>query len=74
MWQKPQASDSTSPRPGTADSNWSASQLSSRVRNPGRRFGQVIKVKPDQVQKYKELHAATWPEVLTANRNANIRD
>ena len=27
-----------------------------------KRYGMVIKVKPDKLQEYKELHAAVWPD------------
>ena len=29
-----------------------------------RRFGQIIGVDPGQFEKYREYHAAVWPEVL----------
>jgi L-rhamnose mutarotase len=29
-----------------------------------RRFGQLIGLKPDQIEAYERLHAETWPEVL----------
>jgi L-rhamnose mutarotase len=28
------------------------------------RFGQLIGLKPDQIEAYERLHAETWPEVL----------
>jgi L-rhamnose mutarotase len=39
-----------------------------------RRFGQVIRVRPDRIAEYERLHAATWPGVLAAIRAANIRN
>ncbi len=36
------------------------------------RHGQVVKTKPDQAQRYIELHSAVWPEVLDAIRRSNI--
>ena len=39
-----------------------------------RRFGQVIRLKPEKIEYYKELHAKTWPTVLKAVSKANIRD
>jgi len=39
-----------------------------------KRVGQVIKVRPEKLQDYKELHAAVWPEVLEATRERNIRN
>ena len=38
-----------------------------------RRFGQVIRIKPDRIAEYEALHAAAWPGVLAAIRRANIR-
>jgi hypothetical protein len=29
-----------------------------------KRYGMVIKVKPEKFEEYKKLHAAVWPEVL----------
>ncbi|KAI1051206.1 hypothetical protein LB506_010790 [Fusarium annulatum] len=42
--------------------------------NPGRRFAQIIKLKPQHVEEYKQLHARVWPEVLAQNEQSNIRD
>jgi L-rhamnose mutarotase len=39
-----------------------------------RRFGQVIRVRPDRIEEYERLHAAAWPAVLRAIRVANIRN
>ena len=38
------------------------------------RYGQVIGVKPDQLEAYKRYHAAVWPEVLDQIRECNIRN
>ena len=38
------------------------------------RYGQVIGVKPDQIEAYKRLHAQVWPEVLAMIRACNIRN
>lgn len=37
-----------------------------------RRFGQIIRVKPGQAEKYIEHHAAVWPGVLKMIRECNI--
>lgn len=42
--------------------------------HPGRRFAQVVKLKPECVAKYKEVHAAIWPEVAKQIRECNIQD
>lgn len=38
------------------------------------RHGQVIKVKPEKLEKYKELHANVWDEVAETIRECNIRN
>ncbi len=39
-----------------------------------RRLGQVIRVKPEDVEAYERLHADPWPAVLDAIAAANIRN
>jgi L-rhamnose mutarotase len=41
---------------------------------PPQRFGSVIGLKPEKLEEYKKLHAAVWPEVAKAVRDANIRN
>jgi len=38
------------------------------------RFGWVIKLKPEAVDRYRELHANAWPQVLTMISECNIRN
>lgn len=38
------------------------------------RFGQLIKVKPDKLDYYKELHANPWPCVLEKLKDCNIHN
>jgi L-rhamnose mutarotase len=38
------------------------------------RIGQVIKVKPEQLERYVALHSDPWPEVDSMIRECNIRD
>ncbi len=38
------------------------------------RYGSVIKLKPDKMAEYKDLHAHAWPEVLDMIRACNIRN
>ncbi|RYP53243.1 hypothetical protein DL768_001747 [Monosporascus sp. mg162] len=47
---------------------------SARQRNPGRRIAQIVKLKPEFVDKYKQVHAAVWPEVLQQIKVCNIKD
>lgn len=39
-----------------------------------KRCGQMIAVKPDKLEEYKELHKAVWPEVLKTIKECNIRN
>ncbi len=39
-----------------------------------RRFGQLIGLKPDQIEAYERLHAAVWPEVLATISACNMRN
>jgi L-rhamnose mutarotase len=41
---------------------------------PGRRFAQIIKLRPECVAEYKKVHAAVWPEVLKQIKDCNIVD
>ena len=38
------------------------------------RVGQLIGLKPDQIEAYERLHAAVWPEVLAMIHTCNIRN
>ena len=38
------------------------------------RFGSVIRLKPEKMDEYKELHADVWPDVLTMIHDCNIRN
>jgi L-rhamnose mutarotase len=39
-----------------------------------KRYGSVIKVKPEMLDAYKHLHANTWPGVLQRISESNIRN
>jgi L-rhamnose mutarotase len=39
-----------------------------------KRFGQVIRLKPGVLERYKEYHSKVWPEVLDMIRRCNIRN
>jgi L-rhamnose mutarotase len=41
---------------------------------PPKRYGSVIKVKPEKLEYYKELHANPWPQVLATITASNIRN
>ena len=38
------------------------------------RYGAVVGVKPEKVARYKELHAAAWPDVLAVIKRSQIRN
>jgi L-rhamnose mutarotase len=39
-----------------------------------KRYGQVIGVKPEHLERYKRYHAAVWPEILNMISECNIRN
>ena len=39
-----------------------------------RRFGQIIRVKPECIEEYERLHKAVWSEVLAAIHVGNMRN
>jgi L-rhamnose mutarotase len=39
-----------------------------------KRFGSVIKIKPEMIAQYKELHTNPWPEVQEQISKSNIRN
>ena len=39
-----------------------------------KRYGNVIKVKPERLGYYKQLHAKPWPEVIKAINECNVRN
>jgi len=38
------------------------------------RYGSIIKLRPDKLEEYKELHANVWPDVLAMIRECHIRN
>ena len=38
------------------------------------RYGSLIKLRPEKLAEYKELHASVWPEVLKMIRECGIRN
>ncbi len=39
-----------------------------------KRYGQLIGVKPQDLEAYTQYHAAVWPEILDMIRQCNIRN
>ena len=48
--------------------------MSDLINQPMRRFGQVIRVKPEKLDHYLALHANPWPSVLKMISACNIRN
>ncbi|KFA73780.1 hypothetical protein S40288_03139 [Stachybotrys chartarum IBT 40288] len=66
MWQPSSpTSEPRSPR---------VAEPSTRLRNPGRRIGQIVRLKPECVEEYKACHAKVWPEVLKQIKDCSIED
>ncbi len=39
-----------------------------------KRYAQIIGIKPERLEVYKQLHLAVWPAVLNQIRESNIRN
>jgi L-rhamnose mutarotase len=39
-----------------------------------RRFGQLIRIRPEAIEEYERMHADPWPAVTAAIHAANIRN
>lgn len=39
-----------------------------------KRYGMVIKLRPEKAEEYRKLHAAVWPDVLRMITACNIRN
>lgn len=39
-----------------------------------KRYGMVIKIKPDKIEAYKKLHTNVWPEVVATLRKHYIKN
>lgn len=70
--QQQQQQQRQSPQPDSATGRPRQESLKQPV--AGRRIAQIVKLKPEFVGKYKEVHAAVWPEVLQQIKSCNIRD
>lgn len=70
MWQP------TSPTTDEAPPFEAARQRSAsmKMKNPGRRFASIIKLRPEHVDEYKAAHRDVWPEVLKEIKDCGIED
>jgi len=39
-----------------------------------RRFGQAVRIRPESIEAYERLHAATWPGVIERIHACNVRN
>ncbi len=39
-----------------------------------KRYGQIVRLRPERYEEYKALHARVWPEVLETIRRCHIRN
>jgi L-rhamnose mutarotase len=39
-----------------------------------KRYGSVLRVKPEAIESYKAYHAVVWPEIVEMIRKCNIRN
>ena len=39
-----------------------------------KRYGTVLRVKPERLEEYKRYHQNVWPEILELGRKCNIRN
>lgn len=70
LWQKPPVSPVSAHVPNASP----LSPAEARVKNPGKRYAQIVKLKPEHYDEYKKVHAAVWPEVAKQIKNCNIID
>jgi hypothetical protein len=47
---------------------------STKLKNPGRRFASIVKVRPECVEEYKAAHVNVWPEVLKQIKDCGIEE
>jgi hypothetical protein len=73
MWAGTSSSNPASPTTPQIPST-TTSAPSYKLKHQGRRFAQIVKLKPECVEKYKECHAKVWPEVLKQIKECNIED
>ena len=71
MWAGTSSSNPASP---TTTQIPSASKPNYRLKYQGKRIAQIVKLKKEHVEEYKEYHAKVWPEVLKQIKDSNIED
>lgn len=71
MWQPQSPSE---PPPPQSPPGAPVDAAPARRRNPGRRFGHVIRLRPERVAEYKACHARIWPEVAKQIKDCGLED
>ncbi|PQE22909.1 hypothetical protein CJF30_00008493 [Rutstroemia sp. NJR-2017a BBW] len=74
MWSPKSPTSSRFSAPQSPRTPVSASVPTYKLKNQGRRFAQIIKLKPECVEDYKKCHAKVWPEVLQQIKSCAIED
>jgi hypothetical protein len=72
MWKN--TSSSSNPVSPTGVVSPAVAAPTYRLKYQGRRFAQIVKLKPECEQQYKECHANVWPGVLKQIKDCNIED
>lgn len=72
MWAR--TSQPTSPSSISIPHHPPESPTFTKTKYKGRRFAQIVKLKAECYDKYKECHVKVWPEVLQKIRQSNIED
>ncbi|KAL2209122.1 DUF718-domain-containing protein [Sarocladium strictum] len=73
MWQPNSPTSEAAPELETVVAARQRS-ASTKIKNPGRRFASIVKVRPECVKEYKAAHADVWPEVLQQIKDCGIED
>jgi hypothetical protein len=71
MWKNTSSTNPTSPISVVSPA---AAAPTYRLKYQGRRFAQIVKLKPECEEQYKACHANVWPEVLKQIKDCNIED
>src|SRR5690348_11173216 len=53
---------------------WKVDDTRHKMKTKVQRFGSVVGAKENRVARYKELHAAAWPEVLEIIKRSHIQN
>ncbi|OWP00112.1 hypothetical protein B2J93_8683 [Marssonina coronariae] len=74
MWAGTSSSNPASPTTAQPIPSASRPAPNYRLKNQGKRVAQIVKLKKEYVEEYRECHAKVWPEVLKQIKDSNIED